>query len=226
MTSFFDKLTLLRDRDTIALAPYPTILADLAGWYASAGEFEAAVIVELVLVYRVCPYVYPEPWHPSRVTRLWYLADKLGELVYGSSSLTDLTVLEHVTAAKLDIFPALYAVLLLVAEFGPRSHGESSRLMKEVRSLLSWLDQMPMAEHADIATMKYHGIRDGDGSAIARESLQRLELLAEVNLLCAVLQTVDCTGAGHVTRGTRRNPPSIARPRVTLREPQFVRNPF
>jgi hypothetical protein len=128
------------DTEFIALAPFPNILRDLRGAFESAGHYDAALIVAIVLAFLVHPIEFPEPWHPVRVSNLQKLGEILGTIINNPRQCSWsklLVAVPFAVVSGLEILPAAYAVLRLAADYIPMSHGASSELMETVRSQLS-----------------------------------------------------------------------------------------
>ena len=194
-----DKLNRLSNGHYIAVDPYPVLLRYLMKNYGLVEEYEASLIVMLTLIFIVDPYEMPAPWHPIRVTGLHNLADTLGTIYHSSGfSLQKPTAIPLTALAAIDLLPCIYAVLLLVVQYTPLSHGASSKFMEKVRQQLVFVeDQIRQQHHEDGLAMLKHGIKEGAGRQIALKYFRQLEALADVDLMYRVVESVDCTDSGH-----------------------------
>lgn len=179
----------------IAVAPYPTVLNALIDNYRMADEIEAALILLLTSVFYIQPYEFPEPWHPVRVTRLRAVANLIAEMVASSKySLQRLGVVPLDTISEVELFPCACAILLLVAAYAPRSHGESSKFTEDVRKDLVEIHSFAKEQgHADILTILRLGILQRSGRAIAAKYFLQLEKLADIDLMYRIIEAVPCT---------------------------------
>lgn len=183
----------------IAAVPYPNIIRPLADNYVVADEIEAALVLTLTIVFHIQPFEFPEPWNPIRVATLRGVATLIFQILAAPKySLHRLRAIPSSQAAELEPFPCACAVLLLVAHYAPRSHGSTSKLLEGVYTDLADVERHANdLQNKDCLEMLKLGIKDGPGRVIAGKYFRQLEKLADIELMCRVIDTVDCAGNGH-----------------------------
>jgi hypothetical protein len=183
----------------IAAVPYPSVIRPLANNYVVADEVEAALVLTLAIVFHIHPFEFPEPWNPIRVATLRGAATLISQILSAPKySLQRLRAIPSSQAAEVGLFPCACAVLLLVAHYAPKSHGPSSKLLEGVHADLTDVEHHANdLQNKDCLAMLRLGIHDGPGRVIARKYFRQLEKLANIELMCRVIDTVDCAGNGH-----------------------------
>ncbi len=189
----------VHDGAIIAVAPYPNVIRSLLDNYVAAEEIEAALVLLLTVVFHIQPYEFPEPWHPIRVETLRGVATLIAQILAAPKySLQRLRAIPPTKASEVDLFPCACAVLLLVAHYAPRSHGSSSKLLKEVRSDLADVERYANdTQNIDCLLMLKMDTRDGKGRLTAAKHFRQLEKLADINLMFQIVDSVNCAGSGH-----------------------------
>jgi hypothetical protein len=170
-----------------ALHPCPKIMHELYLDYLDQSSFLNALIVLLFLFLHCDLYNYPQPHHPVRVIRLFTVAKLLKHL----SSLTpeDLKSLArdvnvqlklHQAIQDIDWINCFHAVMILVWEQGPKSHGKESRFMKEVETELRDVEEVQRLR-GEVGGRLRKWMSDANSAEAKKEARRILEGLIKVS---------------------------------------------
>jgi hypothetical protein len=188
----------LRLKGCIVRDPIPSLLRELSSVYIEAQEWAAALLLRLTMVYNIDPFLYPEPWHPARVTSLYALARLIN--VCRSNPEYDLTTIKAApkeAVVLLDDLCVLYTLLSLVLELSEKSHGKGSRFWQEVSEHLAEVEASirDSGDHNKMVILEFP-FRSERGRRNARNFWEPLEELAKFEVAYEVVQTVDLRGGG------------------------------
>ncbi|KAH7354718.1 hypothetical protein BKA65DRAFT_394507 [Rhexocercosporidium sp. MPI-PUGE-AT-0058] len=145
-----NSLTPLTTNKIFALPPYPEILHEIYLAYIDAQAFVPALVTLLFLFINCDLFIYPQPYHPVRVVRLYTIAKLLKhvasltstELLHDIS--TDLRVKEEIakTIQGMDLINSFHVVIILVWSEAKRSHGEESTFVREVEAEIREVEEV------------------------------------------------------------------------------------
>jgi SET domain len=136
------------DRSEFAFHPIPNIMHEIYLKYLGSTQFLEALIILLFIFLDCDVYNYPQQCHPVRTIRMLSIARLLKHLSRQSPLSNKTTVKDSKLQLKLssaicseaiedfDWINTAHAVMILVWEQAPKSHGKDSRFMREVEAEL------------------------------------------------------------------------------------------
>ncbi|KAF4636889.1 hypothetical protein G7Y89_g1188 [Cudoniella acicularis] len=176
-------LSMLKANQIFALAPYPMILDEIYLTYVDHNKLESALILLLFIFLNCDVYNWPQPNHPVRVTRLFTIV----RLLRYVASLEASVVFQHVPFMpeeafdKIDFVDAVQAMLILVNELAPVSHGKGSRFVRQVEEELREAEEVQrLRGGVGEKLKKWQSDSDAksDGGKIASQIFEGLRTLA------------------------------------------------
>jgi hypothetical protein len=176
-------LSLFKEHKLFALPPYPTILDELYLTYIDNEHLTSALIL-LILIFLNCDvYNWPQPNHPVRVTRLFTIARllKFASSLEPAALAQSLPFVPKEVLGGIDFIDATHAVLILVNELTPLSHGKGTRFMGQVEEELREVEEVQrLRGGVGEALQKWQseGHAAIDGEKIALQIFKGLKTLA------------------------------------------------
>ncbi|TVY48786.1 SET domain and MYND-type zinc finger protein [Lachnellula occidentalis] len=176
-------LSLYKNHKLFALPPYPTILDELYLAYIDNEHLTSALIILLFIFLNCDIYNWPQPNHPIRVTRLFTIA----RLLKYASSLEPanleqtLPFIPREVLAGIDFIDATHAILILVSELAPLSHGQGTRFMGQVELELREVEEVQRLRGGvgkELQKWQSEGNVSTDGRKIASQIFTGLRTLA------------------------------------------------
>jgi hypothetical protein len=135
-------------RKEFALYPVPKIMHEIYLNYLDGHDWLEALVILLFLFLECDVYNYPQPHHPVRVIRLIGIARLLKEISTrsplankASAGNVELQPKLHRAIEDFDWVNSVHAIIILVAEQAPKSHGKDSRFMKRVEAELRYVEE-------------------------------------------------------------------------------------
>lgn len=137
-------LSLYKTHKLFALPPYPTILDELYLSYIDNEHLTSALILLLFIFLNCDIYNWPQPNHPIRVTRLFTIARllKYAASLEPAALQHSLPFIPSEVLAGTDFIDATHAVLILVDELAPLSHGQGTRFVGQVELELREVEEV------------------------------------------------------------------------------------
>jgi len=136
------------DRKEFALHPVPKIMHEMYLNYLDGHDWLDALAILLFLFLECDVYNYPQPHHPVRVIRLISIARLLKEIstlsplaIKASAGDVKLQPKLHRAIEEFDWINSVHAIMILVAEQAPKSHGRDSILMRRVEAELRCVEE-------------------------------------------------------------------------------------
>jgi hypothetical protein len=136
------------DRREFALHPIPKIMHEIYLNYLDGRDWLDALVILLFLFLECDVYNYPQPHHPVRVIRLISIARLLKEIstrspLANKASAGDAKLQPklHRAIEDFDWINSVHAIMILVVEQAPKSHGKDSIFMRRVEAELRSVEE-------------------------------------------------------------------------------------
>ncbi|TVY18552.1 SET domain and MYND-type zinc finger protein 6 [Lachnellula arida] len=176
-------LSLYKTHKLFALPSYPTILDELYLAYIDNEHLTSALILLLFIFLNCDIYNWPQPNHPIRVTRLFTIARllKYAASLEPAALAQSLPFIPREILAGIDFIDATHAVLILVSELAPLSHGQGTRLVGQVELELREVEEVQRLRGGvgkALQEWQSEGNGAADGRKIASQIFTGLRTLA------------------------------------------------
>lgn len=172
----------------VALTPCPQLIHEIYLTYLQAGAFAAAFIVQTCIVFNIDPFLFPEPWHPSRVESLYalYKLLKIVCLQPQAHGVHTLTVFSDKFPEAFLAFHILTAILSSVIDESAGSHGSGSRFVQEIEKEMKELEKLSSAT----GEIQFSKIRSMDVAG-RQQFMKQMKEIAKPGFVLEVMESVD-----------------------------------
>jgi hypothetical protein len=170
----------------ISIYPFFQILHSYSEKFIAARNYASAIIIRIALIFFADPFVYPEPFHPDRMTSIYTLI-KLVSTEDPRHSLPALGIIPSHLLNQIDWPAALLSLLTLLAAHMDKSHGDHSRFAREVAAVYAESLTIPDELQTPAVRTFLHGTDDLEIHVTALRLWRQLGELGEMQFLTKVV---------------------------------------